>query len=461
MHSPREHFHTYLQSLDVDRGGLPEHVPRPGWPRVLAHYGVDRARRAPPSWRRRSSGSSWPSSAPPPTSSLVTTLLQRWIADEAPEPASSPTRSRAGPRPAGAGHPAALPGRRRPGPQRPVPLVRPAAGGRPSASTCSPGVRDELADLAASPDVPDRAARIDALAAIPEQIVRFLAERLEQAASPSASRCSRCWPGGTTASTTCTTCAPSTVGRRPFVVCRLHPRRPADPPGHDRRHRRRAGRPAGAGRPGRARGRAGRRPRRRVTRPSSTSTWPGRRRRSRRTRPRPGWPSCWSRVPFAKRVRRVAVAVCPGGDRPVAYFSFRPGPDGGRRGRPGPRRAPDGRPPAEPVAAAQLPITRLDAPEDVLLYDCVAEDNQADQRLVALAQVRQLAVVRDAGRRGRLAAARRAGGGELPGGDPPGPHRTGARRRPARHEPRVGAHLAGGRRPARRAHRRCSARSRR
>ena len=41
-------------------------------------------------------------------------------------------------------------------------------------------------------------------------------------------------------------------------------------------------------------------------------------------------------------------------------------------------------------------ITRLDAPEDVLLYHCVAPDNEADQRLVALAQVRELAVVRDA-----------------------------------------------------------------
>ncbi len=40
-------------------------------------------------------------------------------------------------------------------------------------------------------------------------------------------------------------------------------------------------------------------------------------------------------------------------------------------------------------------VTRLDAPEDVLLYHCVAQDNPADQRLVALAQVRQLAVVRD------------------------------------------------------------------
>ncbi len=40
-------------------------------------------------------------------------------------------------------------------------------------------------------------------------------------------------------------------------------------------------------------------------------------------------------------------------------------------------------------------VSRLEAPEDVLLYHCVAPDNESDQRLVALAQVRELAIVRD------------------------------------------------------------------
>jgi acetyl-CoA carboxylase carboxyltransferase component len=40
-------------------------------------------------------------------------------------------------------------------------------------------------------------------------------------------------------------------------------------------------------------------------------------------------------------------------------------------------------------------ITRLEAPEDVLLYHCVAPDNDSDQRLVALSQVRELAIMRD------------------------------------------------------------------
>jgi acetyl-CoA carboxylase carboxyltransferase component len=40
-------------------------------------------------------------------------------------------------------------------------------------------------------------------------------------------------------------------------------------------------------------------------------------------------------------------------------------------------------------------VTRLDAPDDVLLYGCVAPENETDVRLVALAQVRELSIVRD------------------------------------------------------------------
>ena len=67
-------------------------------------------------------------------------------------------------------------------------------------------------------------------------------------------------------------------------------------------------------------------------------------------------------------------------------------------------------------------LTRLpSADEDVYLFRCVARDNPADERLVALAQVRDLTPLRDA--EGRLAALpgaeRRAG--RLPGRDPQGP----------------------------------------
>src|SRR6185312_13756968 len=46
VHSPREHFHTYLQSLDSERAALPETF-RGRLTRVLSHYGVDGLDRTP------------------------------------------------------------------------------------------------------------------------------------------------------------------------------------------------------------------------------------------------------------------------------------------------------------------------------------------------------------------------------------------------------------------------------
>ncbi|GAB4058161.1 ATP-binding protein [Catellatospora paridis] len=46
VHSPREFFHAYLQSLDVDRAGLPDAF-RQRLARVLAHYGIDGFDRTP------------------------------------------------------------------------------------------------------------------------------------------------------------------------------------------------------------------------------------------------------------------------------------------------------------------------------------------------------------------------------------------------------------------------------
>ena len=46
VHSPREHFHTYLRSLDVERAALPETF-RTRLARVLAHYGVTDFTRTP------------------------------------------------------------------------------------------------------------------------------------------------------------------------------------------------------------------------------------------------------------------------------------------------------------------------------------------------------------------------------------------------------------------------------
>ncbi len=102
-------------------------------------------------------------------------------------------------------------------------------------------------------------------------------------------------------------------------------------------------------------------------------------------------------------VRRIVVGVCAP-DGSISYVTFRwsaPGvlvEDAIIRGH-------------HPMVARRLDLWRLrafdirrvPAPEDVLLVDAVAKDNPSDRRLIAMAQVRQLAIVRDDD--GRLSAA--------------------------------------------------------
>ncbi len=126
MHSPKEHFHTYLQSLDAERAGLPDEF-RDKLARVLRHYGVDRLRAHARSSRRPSSGSSSRSSAPPRRSTLATSHPAALARRARSRRAAARRRGTRRARPARRGDPAALPRRRRPRPQRALPLVRPAA----------------------------------------------------------------------------------------------------------------------------------------------------------------------------------------------------------------------------------------------------------------------------------------------------------------------------------------------
>ncbi|MEV0154021.1 biotin carboxylase N-terminal domain-containing protein [Micromonospora sp. NPDC050686] len=82
VHSPREYFHTYLQSLDVDRAGLPDTF-RHRLARVLHHYGVDDFERTPAledavfriflAQQRASADVS-----------VIVTFLQRWLTEPLP-----------------------------------------------------------------------------------------------------------------------------------------------------------------------------------------------------------------------------------------------------------------------------------------------------------------------------------------------------------------------------------------
>ncbi|AKT51910.1 ATP-binding protein [Arsenicicoccus sp. oral taxon 190] len=104
-------------------------------------------------------------------------------------------------------------------------------------------------------------------------------------------------------------------------------------------------------------------------------------------------------LPADAAVRRIAVGVCSDDAEPVRYVTLRPQGEG--------RLAEDALIRGlHPMVGRRLhlwrltdfEVSRLDAPEDVLLYRCEADGpgrQDADVRLVAMAQVRQFAVVRD------------------------------------------------------------------
>ena len=420
--------------------------------RVLRHYGVDGPGAHALSWRRRSSASSWPSSARRPRSRSPPPSCGCWI-EETPPRVSRCRVARA---------PAGTAGRAT---QLRYPVVGDLARSvrfrwfdQPrwtrSAPTSSPGSVTSSSALAANPATsPTAPRRIEALAAIPEQIVRLpgraaRARRFrirEPMLEVLARRHYREYE--------LHDLRPSSRARRPFVVAELHARRPADPAGLGGRHG------GGAGRPGRRAGPSATGSRRRPRRGRGSGGRPlpplaGRARVAADETSRPSSRRCWRQLPRRPRrtpdLRWRSASGCGPPGR-LLRLPSRPADGGvveddlirgvhpmvGRR--------------LEPVAAARLPRhPAATAPEDVLLYECVARENPADRRLVALAQVREIVRRPRRDRHGHGAAARRARGGELPGGDPPRPRRAAGRRSEARHEPRLGPRLAGRRRRRRR-----------
>ncbi len=102
-----------------------------------------------------------------------------------------------------------------------------------------------------------------------------------------------------------------------------------------------------------------------------------------------------AQMDFFGRLRRIAIAVLPLQKGAVGYFTFRcvnggPVEDEVRRG-------------FHPMVGRQLnlnrlsgfQLTRLESPRNILLLGAVGIDNPADERIVALAQVRRLVIVRD------------------------------------------------------------------
>ncbi|MFT3971029.1 MAG: biotin carboxylase N-terminal domain-containing protein [Micropruina sp.] len=390
VHSDREHFHRYLQSLDADRAGLPMQFTA-RLAKVFAHYGIAELTRTPEVeeavFRIFLAQQRFASDV-----KVITSLLERWITEPAPQPEV-------------ADHARAELERLVRATQRRFPAVGDVARSirfrwfdQPQVdaerNAVLAGVGDEVAALVADPQAPDREQRIAALAAIPEPTVGFLADRLAagvQADEPMLEVLIRKHYGDF-----------DLTALRGFAVDER-----AVATGDYRLE----------GRPTRVVSTLGRVDELAADGPISSLaadllaahgggdeavvelylSWPD--------APDPDLAgahleevfSSWS---LGQNVRRIVVAVCDHRSEP-RYLTFRwtttgeIAEDERIRG-------------VHPMVARRLDLwrlrefelTRLPAPEDVLLFDCVARSNPADRRLVAMAQVRQLAPVRD--EKGRL-----------------------------------------------------------
>ncbi|HSK55573.1 MAG TPA: biotin carboxylase N-terminal domain-containing protein, partial [Jiangellales bacterium] len=176
VHSPREYLHSYLHSLDVERAGLPEAF-RAKLTRVLGHYGVEDLDRT----TALEEAVFRVFLAQQRTASdvvVVTTLLQQWMAEPAPTGELAEEAHEV------LDHLVLATQLRFPVVGDLARSVRFRWFDQPEVDRARAGVlaqvRDELEYLSAEPAAPDHAARLDALVAIPEQIVGFLAERLER-----------------------------------------------------------------------------------------------------------------------------------------------------------------------------------------------------------------------------------------------------------------------------------------
>lgn len=386
VHSDREHFHSYLQSLDADRAGLPEEF-RQRLARVLALYGVTGIART-PELERAVFRIFIAQQRLDAAIHVMTHLLDRWLHESPPEK-SVAMRVRSDLERLGQAI------------RRRSPVVGDLARSVRFRWFDQPLVdrdRDrvmvqvsaELAALTAEPDAPDREKRIEALAAIPEQLVGFLSKRLERG-------------------------IPAYEPMLEVMILRHY----QDFELHDVRSLQLGSRACAIGdyriegRPTRIVSTVARMEE--LAEPSdelasAIATMLADR--------RPAdeavvelyvfWPTAadadevsahlvqrLSAFSWLRDVRRVMVGVCAGSDMPVEFFTYRWDGDLTEdvriRG-------------LHPMIGRRLDLwrlrefetTRIPAHEDVLLLDCVAKANPSDRRLVAMAQVWHLSEVRDA-----------------------------------------------------------------
>lgn len=174
VHSPREHFHTYLQSLDVERAGLPEAF-QTKLTTALEHYGVTELERTPQleaavfriflAQQRASTDAS-----------TIAALLRAWLQDPPPDETLREPAGRALEQLVSAT-------------QLRFPTVADLARGvvfawfgqpllRRNRARVYANVRTHLRHLDAHPEAPDRAERIAEMVRSTEPLVRLLGQRL-------------------------------------------------------------------------------------------------------------------------------------------------------------------------------------------------------------------------------------------------------------------------------------------
>ncbi|MFI0793153.1 carboxyl transferase domain-containing protein [Micromonospora rubida] len=174
VHSAREHFHTYLQSLDVERAGLPEAF-QAKLATALGHYGVPDLERSPEleaavfriflALQRASTDAM-----------VVTTLLRAWLREPPPDETLREPAGLALERLVAAT-------------QVRFPVVSDLARGvvfawfgqpllRRNRALVYAGVRKHLRFLDEHPDTPDRAERVAEMVRSTEPLVRLLGQRL-------------------------------------------------------------------------------------------------------------------------------------------------------------------------------------------------------------------------------------------------------------------------------------------
>ncbi len=175
VHSPREYFHTYLHSLDLERENLPAAF-RAKLSRALRHYGVGDLAPGPELeeavYRMFLAQERAPDQIP-----VVTALLERWLGQD--DLATGPAHDEIG----------EVLDRLIVATQLRYPALGDLARSirfrlfdqpliEQARETIYAGVREHLRHLDGHPEAADRAQRIEAMAASPEPLIRLLAQRV-------------------------------------------------------------------------------------------------------------------------------------------------------------------------------------------------------------------------------------------------------------------------------------------